>query len=225
MLGALLLLLLAPGAGAQGESADALIRRIEAHHRGMPHFESAFEQRFAPRIFGRERVESGWLTVRQPGRMRWEYRDPEPKLFVSDGTNTWFHVPADRQVVVGSLAPAEGETERHAPNPLAFLTGEAAILDHFDAELVRDDSTPGDRRRVLLTPRAGTAEVERGMLEVDAATGRIRALELRDAEGNRTTFRFHSFRIGAPPADALFEFRIPPGTDVVTARELAGGTG
>ncbi len=217
-------ILLPVGAGAQ-ESANDLVSRIEARHRELPHFESTFEQRFTPRIFGRERVESGWLTVSHSGRMRWEYRDPEPKLFVSDGTNTWFHVPADRQVVVGSLAPADRETPRQAPNPLAFLTGEAAILDHFDAELVVDDTTPEDRRRVLLTPLAGAGDVERGMLEVEAETGLIRVLELLDLDGNRTTFRFSAFRVGDPPPDSLFEFRIPPGTDVVTARELAAGVG
>ncbi len=208
---------------AGAETADELVRRIEAHHRGLPHFESTFEQRFTPRIFGRDRVESGWLTVSRPGRMRWEYREPEPKVFVSDGTNTWFHVPSDRQVVVGSIEPnADGSAGRD-PDALAFLTGDAAILDHFDVELVEDDRTPEDRLRLLLTPRTGAGEVERAVLEVEAESGLIRALEVLDPEGNRTTFRFADFRIGDRPPDSLFDFRIPPGTDVVTARELAPG--
>jgi len=56
---------------------------------------------------------------------------------------------------------------------------------------------------------------------VETETGLIRALELLDPEGNRTTFRFHEFRVGDPPPESLFDFRIPPGADVVTARELA----
>ena len=91
---------------APDPEAVALIERVEAHHRSLPHFEARFEQRFSPRIFGRDRVETGRLTVKRPARMRWDYEQPEPKVFVSDGTNTWFHVPADEQVVVGSLGAA-----------------------------------------------------------------------------------------------------------------------
>jgi len=49
-----------------------------------------------------ERTESGtlWLSksgLKKPGKMRWEYRSPREKLFVSDGTSAWFYVPGDRQ--------------------------------------------------------------------------------------------------------------------------------
>ena len=205
--------------------ARVLIERVEAHHRSLPHFEARFEQRFSPRIFGRERIETGRLTVKQPGRMRWDYEVPEPKVFVSDGTNTWFHVPADQQVVVGSFGntvDGGNETpfgdEGPAVNPLDFLTGNAAILDHFDA-FVGGPGAPGFRA-VSLIPRQPGGEIQSLELTVDTGSGRIHAIESEDPEGNRTTFEFTDFRSDTTPADSLFTFTIPPGTEVVTASAL-----
>jgi outer membrane lipoprotein carrier protein len=47
---------------------------------------------------GMERSESGTLWLKKPGKMRWEYRSPRQKLFVSDGKEAWFYVPGERQV-------------------------------------------------------------------------------------------------------------------------------
>ena len=205
---------------APDPEAVALIERVEAYHQSLPHFEARFEQRFSPRIFGRDRVETGRLTVKRPARMRWDYEKPEPKVFVSDGNNTWFHVPADQQVVVGAFDGAgQGTDPDGGMNPLEFLTGDATILDHFDALLAGEPPEPG-LRAVALVPRRANAEITSLSLTVDAESGLIRGIESEDLEGNRTAFRFTGFRFGPPPDDALFTFTIPPGTDVVTASDL-----
>ena len=206
---------------APDPEAVALIERVEAHHRSLPHFEARFEQRFTPRIFGRDRVETGRLTVKRPARMRWDYEEPEPKVFVSDGANTWFHVPADQQVVVGAFGSDGRGTggETGGLNPLEFLTGDATILDHFDALLASDSPGPG-LRTVALVPRQANGEITSLSLTVDAQSGLIQGIESEDVEGNRTTFRFTGFRFGTSPDDSLFTFIIPPGTDVVTASDL-----
>lgn len=223
-----------PGAGfgtAGGPDPEAarLVERIEGWSRAHPHFEARFEQRFQPRIFGRERVESGRLTIRRPGRMRFDYENPEPKVFVSDGTNTWFHVPADRQVVVGAFAPEADGPEGGGelpPNPLDFLSGAARITDFFEAEIAAPED--GDRREdaaglraVALTGRQPDTGLTSLTLLVEAESGRIRGITSEDLEGNRTEFRFSDFRVGDPPDDGLFTFRIPPGTEVLTASGAA----
>lgn len=210
-----------PPAPAPDPEAVALIERIEAYHQSLPHFEARFEQRFSPRIFGRDRVETGRLTVKRPGRMRWDYEEPEPKVFVSDGQSTWFHVPADQQVVVGAFGSdgqgADGETG--GLNPLEFLTGDATILDHFDVLLASKPPGPG-LDKVVLVPRQTTGEITSLSLTVGAESGLIQGIESEDVEGNRTTFHFTDFRFGTSPDDSLFTFTIPPGTDVVTASDL-----
>ena len=210
-----------PSGAAPDPEAVALVERIEAYHQSLSHFEARFEQRFSPRIFGRDRVETGRLTVKRPARMRWDYESPEPKVFVSDGSNTWFHVPADQQVVVGTFGnTGEGaEAEAGGLNPLELLTGDATILDHFDALLSSEPPAPG-LRAISLVPRQPNGEITSLALTVDVESGRIQGIESEDLEGNRTTFRFTDFQFGATPEDSLFTFTIPPGTDVVTATDL-----
>lgn len=206
---------------APDPEAVALIERVEAYHQSLPHFEARFEQRFSPRIFGRDRVETGRLTVKRPAQMRWDYEEPEPKVFVSDGQSTWFHVPADQQVVVGAFgSDGQGtDGEAGALNPLEFLTGDATILDHFDALLGGEEPSPG-LRTVALVPRQAQGEIASLSLTVNAESGLIQGIESEDVEGNRTTFRFTDFRFGTSPDDSLFTFTIPPGTDVVTASDI-----
>ena len=212
------------GAATDPEAAR-LVGRIESWSRAHPHFEARFEQRFQPRIFGRERVESGRLTILRPGRMRFDYETPEPKVFVSDGTNTWFHVPADRQVVVGAFAPERNGPEGNGPedgelppNPLDFLSGAARITDFFEAEIAPDED---GFRAVALTARRPDGGPSALTLLVEPESGRIRGIVSEDLEGNRTEFRFSDFRVGDPPDDGLFTFRIPPGTEVLTASGAA----
>ena len=210
-----------PSRSAPNPEAVALIERVEAVHQSLPHFEARFEQRFSPRIFGRDRVETGRLTVKRPARMRWDYEAPEPKVFVSDGQSTWFHVPADQQVVVGAFG-SEGpgaDSRSGAMNPLEFLTGDSTILDHFDALVASEAADPG-LRTVALVPRRTNSEITSLSLTVNGESGLIEGIESEDVEGNRTTFRFTDFRFGASPDDSLFTFTIPPGTDVVTASDL-----
>lgn len=208
-------------APAPDPEAVALIERVEAYHQSLPHFEARFEQRFSPRIFGRDRVETGRLTVKRPARMRWDYEEPEPKVFVSDGASTWFHVPADQQVVVGAFGSDGVGTneETGGLNPLEFLTGDATILDHFDALLASEPPDPG-LRTVALVPRQTNGEITSLSLTVNRESGLIQGIESEDLEGNRTTFRFTDFRFGTSPDDSLFTFIIPPGTDVVTASDI-----
>ena len=54
--------------------------------------------------------------------MRWEYESPEKKLFIVDGTNVWFYVPADRTV---SRAKVKESSDWRTP--LALLTGKSDL--------------------------------------------------------------------------------------------------
>src|SRR3979411_1939765 len=76
---------------------------------------------------GTERTESGTLWLKKsgqkkPGKMRWEYRSPTEKLFVSDGKDVWFYVPGDRQA--RKMAAKKLDDLR---SPLAFLLGKTKL--------------------------------------------------------------------------------------------------
>src|SRR5688500_858685 len=82
-----------PAAPPPSAGAEELARRVEARHRTVRDLTARFVQTYRSGLVGREIVESGTLSLKRPGRMRWEYREPERKTFVSDGRKYYFYVP------------------------------------------------------------------------------------------------------------------------------------
>ena len=108
MRAALLACLVVAASRAEGsDSARGLVRAIEEHHARLTDMVARFEQSYRSGMLGREITERGVVSIKRPGRMRWEYKDPEPKLFVSDGHSFYFYVPADKQVVVSEHEPPD----------------------------------------------------------------------------------------------------------------------
>src|SRR5438445_10694680 len=83
-------------ASAQGADVKAIATAVDAHYNHLRSLQAEFTELY--RGSGMERTESGTLWLKKPGKMRWEYRSPREKLFVSDGHDAWFYVPGDRQV-------------------------------------------------------------------------------------------------------------------------------
>jgi outer membrane lipoprotein carrier protein len=206
----LTLLPLLPPAASAGADADAdlarsLVRRVEERHGRTADLVARFTQSYRSGLLGREVVERGVVSIRRPGRMRWEYKDPEAKLFVSDGRTFYFYVPADRQVVISEQDPERSLAGR-------LLSGRGGILDEFDASL--EEPVEEGTLRVKLVPRREQPDVERAFLDVEPA-GRIRSILLEDVQGNRTRFRFEGVRENTGIPDRLFRFDIPAGVEVI----------
>ena len=67
---------LGPSAGPS-TPAEELARRLEQRHRTASDLTARFVQTYRSGLIGREVVERGVVSIKQPGRMRWEYREPE----------------------------------------------------------------------------------------------------------------------------------------------------
>jgi outer membrane lipoprotein carrier protein len=207
LLGALALTaaVLAPPTRAPSAAAEALARRIEQRHRATTDLTARFVQTYRSGLIGREVVESGLVSIKRPGRMLWEYRRPEKKTFVADGKSFYFYIPADRQVIV---RPQAGEKTI----PALLLSGQSNLLSEFDVSI---ETAPPGRQRLRLVPRKADPEVEWVTVDVDASD-RIRAIAVADVQGNRSRFEFDGIRENVGLKDRLFDFRVPPGVEVVT---------
>ena len=195
----------APASGPDADLARSLVRRVEERHGRTVDLVARFTQSYRSGLLGREVVERGVVSIKRPGRMRWEYKDPEAKLFISDGRTFYFYVPADRQVVV-----SEQDAERSLAGRL--LSGRGGLLEEFDASL--EEPLEEGVLRVKLLPRKEQPDVERAFLDVEPS-GRIRSILLEDVQGNRTRFRFEGVRENTGVPDKLFRFEVPAGVEVI----------
>jgi len=191
----------------EGESplARDLVERIEARHSQTRDLVARFEQSYRSGMLGRELVERGVVSIKQPGRMRWEYQEPEEKLFVADGEAFYFYVPEDAQVIV-----QEQDDQRSLAARLLF--GQGGILEEFEASL--EEPFEEGVLRVRLVPRRTDAEIAQAFIDAEPS-GLVRSILIEDLQGNRTQFRFERLRENRGLSDDLFRFEIPPGVEVV----------
>jgi len=190
--------------GASAETAEGVARQIEQRHARVTDLTARFVQTYRSGMLGREVTESGHVSIKRPGRMLWEYRDPEKKTFVSDGSKLYFYVPADKQVVVRDQAGERGL-------PALLLSGRGHLLEDFEATLLE----PADgAERLQLRPRKQDPEIEQVILELDPEH-RIRGIDVLDSQGNRSNFRFEDIRENTGLPDRLFRFEVPRGVEVV----------
>jgi outer membrane lipoprotein carrier protein len=199
------LLLAAQVSGSDESLARNLVRTIEQHHAQTTDLVARFSQSYRSGLLGREITERGVVQIKPPGRMRWEYKDPEDKLFVTDGRTFYFYVPADKQVIV---------SEQDVRHSLAarLLSGKGGILDEFTATV--EEPQEEGVLRLKLVPRQAQADVERATVDLEPS-GRIRAILLEDVQGNRTRFRFEGVRENTGVADHVFRFQVPKGVEVI----------
>jgi outer membrane lipoprotein carrier protein len=185
-------------------SASDVARRVEERQRTVSDLQARFVQTYRSGLLGKEIVERGTLALKPPGRMRWEYKDPEPKTFVSDGKTFYFYVPKDHQVIVRDQADTRGVTA-------SLLAGQLQILVHFQAAW---ESSEG-QTRLRLTPRKRDPEIDRVYLRVDDLF-RVRAIEILDPQGSQSRFEFDGIRENVGLPDRLFQFEVPRGVEVVS---------
>src|SRR5688572_9433838 len=107
-------------------SAQAAPLGIDQAATAVKGMEANFTHSFTPRGFKKAQVESGTVTFGKLPMMRWNYTAPEQKLFVFDGTRSWFYVPADKQVTVADL-----DDRRRSELPFLFLGDPTGREKHF----------------------------------------------------------------------------------------------
>src|ERR1039458_6036011 len=88
-------LVFAVSAAAQTD-VHTVADKVDQRYNHLHTLEAQFSETYSGA--GMTRTESGTLTLKKPGRMRWDYDQPRPKMFLTDGTTAWFYVPGERQV-------------------------------------------------------------------------------------------------------------------------------
>jgi outer membrane lipoprotein carrier protein len=192
------------------EAGEELARQVQSHYGAVRDFTAEFEQSYEGGVLRQRTVERGTVEIKKPGRMRWDYTRPEEKLFVSDGSQMYVYVPADRQVIVRAMP-----SDDRASTPILFLSGKGNLVRDFKATELTEGRFPAGTRALKLLPRRAEPEYESLTLIVDGKTFALRQLVARDGQGGTSTFVFTNVRENVGLTDGRFVFKIPRGVDVV----------
>jgi outer membrane lipoprotein carrier protein len=186
-----------------------LAAAVDAHYNHLRTLEAEFTELY--RGSGMERTESGTLWLKKPGKMRWEYRSPREKVFVSDGKDAWFYVPEDRQARKEAAKKLED-----VRSPLAFLLGKTKLEKELRGLSLAPDVAPLQAGNVVLrgVPQAMADRVSEVVMEVTPGN-RIVRIEIEEVDGAVTEYRFTGQKEDVAVGDGRFEFKPPAGVEVV----------
>ncbi len=182
---------------------------VDDHYNRLRSLQADFIETY--RGAGIEREESGTLWLKKPGKMRWEYRSPREKLFLSDGREAWFYVPSDRQVRRTSVKKLDD-----LRSPLAFLLGKTKLEKELQGLSFAPDIRPWASGNVVLrgVPKGLGDRVAQVQLEITSEF-RIVRIALEEVDGGVTEYRFTSEKENLDVADSRFRFVPPPGVEVI----------
>lgn len=206
------LLLVLPSAAASQARPSAVdtARELQQKYDRVKDFTADFTHIYEGGVLKKKSTEQGVVTIKKPGKMRWEYRTPEKKTFVSDGRKIYSHIPADKQMIVGD-APSEDE----ATTAVLFLAGKGNLTRDFDISYT--DAPAPQTIGLRLKPRTKQHDYDWLVVVVDRASLQIRTLTAADQQGGRSTFQFTNYRENTGVDDKVFIIKIPRGTDVISA--------
>jgi len=187
----------------------AIAAAVDRHYNHLRTLQCEFTEIYTGA--GMDRTESGTLWLKKPGKMRWEYRSPREKLFVSDGKEAWFYVPGERQA---RRTPVKQLDDLRSP--LAFLLGKTKLERELTGLSLAPDVTPLVPGNVILrgVPKSMADRVSQVLLEITPARWISRIL-IQEVDGSTTEYRFSDPREDIAITDQRFQFDVPNGVEVI----------
>jgi outer membrane lipoprotein carrier protein len=210
IIGTAVAVLIAAGATpAPAVAPRQAVRNLEAAFAKLRSLAADFEQEHSSAVIATPLRETGKFYFQKPDRMRWEYDEPEPQVFVYKEGRVWNYVYADRQLIRYAL-PAE---QRNAA-VFALLTGRARLETDY---LVEPAEFPTDTRsavQVKLLPKV-EGDFAHILLELDSRTWLISKIVTLDTAGGRQEFVFRKLKVDPRLGPSVFEIKVPEGTEII----------
>jgi outer membrane lipoprotein carrier protein len=192
-----------------------VVERMQRNYDQAKDFTARFSQKYTNSAFNRTKVSTGQLTFKKPGRMRWDYDPPEPKMFLSTGQLLWMYEPEDKQAFKQDLKQSQ------LPAALSFLLGKGKLTDEF--EIVPAGEVPyGSPKdyRLSLKPKQPQATYKSIYFVVDAKTFYVTESVLVNAQGDVNDITFSDLKVNSKVPDAVFKWSPPAGTRVIDTGTL-----
>jgi outer membrane lipoprotein carrier protein len=201
------------GAEKRATAADpavALLGKVQKYYDTTKDYSADFVQVYTRVALSQTSESSGRLMIRKPGMMRWEYKKPAEKLFVTDGSKLFVYDVEEGEVIVDpSFRSAD------LSSSLSFLWGEGKLVDSFQATVVEPEKhqAPKASNVLELIPKKD-ATYTKLVLVLDPKTSQVTESILFETSGNTNRFKFKNPVINSGLAPDQFKFVPPPGVEV-----------
>ncbi|MBI4854877.1 MAG: outer membrane lipoprotein chaperone LolA [Acidobacteria bacterium] len=206
----LLMLVILPSQ-AENEMTKKLIVGLEARYGNMKGLVADFTQIYRDRA-GRKLQEQGTLQLKRPGKMRWDYREPEEKIFIVNDKTVYFYLPLEKEVTVAELKETDDPRA-----PFVFLLGRRNLQKDFKSVEISTVESPIVAGNIVLelVPKRISNTLKRLFVEIEPKAIRLSRIVLINANDGRSDFILSNFKENSLVDDSRFEFVAPEGVKVL----------
>ena len=191
---------------SETNTRETIMARLQARYDETDGFRADFVQEVTSATLGQTLRSRGQVFFKKPGRMRWEFTEPQ-QLLIADGSALWLYQPSERQVVKTPFQHAFS-----SQTPISFLTGVGRLEEDFS---VLPQGETCSVYQLRLTPKPAAEAIGLLDIEVSKVTFDILQALITDPLGNTTRVSFTNIERETALGDDLFRFELPPGIDLV----------
>lgn len=208
-----LTLAMACGVGAQELSSGlvSLERFVRDTRSGRASFTQVVTAPARDGQVAKSKTSSGVFEFSRPNRFRFLYQKPFEQSIVADGQTLWLHDVDLNQVTARKLSQVMGGTP-------AALIAAAPNLQALQADFSLRAMPDKDALQwVQATPKTRDGQLQSISIGFRNAgkTSELAVLEIIDSFGQRSVMRFAGFEANPAFNAAHFDFKPPPGADVI----------
>lgn len=161
---------------------------------------------------GANRVESGTVVFARGGRMRWDYRTPEKKVFLSNKKEVLLYLPEQQQLNRSSVKQSE---DYRVPFRLLLSRIDLKkVFSRFEDANNEFQHAPQDRVVIGYPKNANKLGYKRVVMEFDPQMD-IRRLIIYYTNDTVMRFKFNDIVRNPILASTTFEITPPPGTQII----------
>ncbi|MBM4125680.1 MAG: outer membrane lipoprotein carrier protein LolA, partial [Nitrospira sp.] len=122
--------------GEEDKDVRDVVRKLQARYEQTHDLRAEFTQLTRIQGFATPIVSHGKMYIKKPGRLRWDYQDPNVEEIYVNQNDVMMYIPEHKQVLVGKLTQMAASQA-----PLQLLQGAANLDEQFDV----DPTASGER--------------------------------------------------------------------------------
>jgi len=189
---------------------DQFITKVQKSYHEVKAIRADFTQTYD--AGGGSRVESGTVVFARGGRMRWDYRRPEKKVFLSNKKEVLLYLPEESQLNRSSVKKSD---DYRVPFRLLLSRLDLRkVFYKFEDANNEFKHAPQDRVIIAYPKHAEKLGYKHVVMEFDPQMN-IRGLVIVYADNSVMNFRFSHIDRNPSLSASMFELTPPPGTQII----------
>jgi outer membrane lipoprotein carrier protein len=188
---------------------DEAAANLEKALRNMHSLQARFEQFYYSMTVSEPLRERGELFLQKPDLMRWQYQDPQEKVFLYAGGVLQIYLPEEKQLTRSRISP-----EAYDSDILGIFLAAKSLRDLY---VIKDTRFPTDSarvRQIKLTPKE-EGDYSYALLEINDKTWLLHRAIFLEWSGNKREFLFTQLRTNVALPAKTFELKVPADCEVI----------